>query len=603
MSCRFQKMPKWASHVTVAIECGHSVAHGSPRRWQPKERQRWNESLRGRGCLVVALSLLGAGCSDPESSNSSSGGSTSGGGDTGGTHTSGSGGTSMLSTGGGSSGGGHTQVGGSATGGGGNPISSGGSDGTGGSDASGGSEGSGGTTTASGGGDGTGGASPIVEPNLVTSGPGAYFQVAELTPTSGPATITVDDGQVLGPWRGFGGTFNEAGWAAMEALSPEDRDRAIRLLFDKADGCGFTYGRIPIGSSDYALDRYSLNETPNDFSMDDFSIERDRRHLIPYIQAALDVQPDLHLWASPWSPPTWMKTNGAFDRGNMKEDDDTLGAHALYLARFVEEYEKEGIYVEAVHPQNEPGYLQDYPTCGWSAQLMTRYIRDFLGPLFQTRLPEREVWLGTISNPSSKSIVDTVMSDPGASSFVTGIGVQWSQDQYVAEYIDNYGVPVMQTEHRCGNFPNPQGTNTDRAPNDHAYAKESWGYIAEYIRQGVSYYLAWNMVLNTAGHNLDTSRLWAQNAPLVVDEEAGELILTPTYYVFRHVSQFVDPDSSRVAVQGGDSIAWKNPDGDIVAVMYNAGGSPAQETVSIGGDTYQVTIPGEGWATVNWQEP
>jgi glucosylceramidase len=296
-----------------------------------------------------------------------------------------------------------------------------------------------------------------------------------------------------------------------------------------------------------------------------------------------------------------MKSNGSFDRGTMKEDAATLDAHALYLARFVEEYEKEGITIEAVHPQNEPGYQQDYPSCGWNANLMTKYIRDHLGPLFAERLPETEIWLGTMSNPTSKSIVDTVMTTAAAASYVTGIGVQWSQDQYVAGYISSYKKPVMQTEHRCGNFPN--GNNTTKAPNDDAYARESWGYIKTYINYGVSYYMAWNMVLDTGGRNLDTVRPWAQNALLAVDVNAKTLIVTPTYYVFRHAAQYVDPGSSRVQVSGGDSLAWKNPDGDIVLVTYNSQNSPADRVISIGGSTYQVTIPGQGWATVNWQAP
>jgi len=173
----------------------------------------------------------------------------------------------------------------------------------------------------------------------------------------------------------------------------------------------------------------------------------------------------------------------------------------------------------------------------------------------------------------------------------------------VPGYINAYQVPVMQTEHRCGNFPNQQGTNTNLAPNDDAYARESWGYIEHYINQGVSYYMAWNMVLDTVGRNLDTVRPWAQNALLAVDVAKGELKVTPTYYVFRHVSQYVDENSVRVGVNGGDSLAWKNPDGDIVVVFYNGGGQPKVENVAIGGSTFAVTVPGQGWATVNFQAP
>ena len=509
-----------------------------------------------------------------------------------------------ASNGGSTASGGASGSGGAATGGAGLAAGGGaagaGGVATGGTTSTGGSGGAGGGGT---GGNGTGGAEPIPEHELVTSAPGSYWQVGQLVETNGAPAVTVDENEVLGPWRGFGGTFNEKGWEALKAVTAAEREQVMRLLFDRADGAAFTYGRIPIGSSDYGLSRYSLNETAGDFAMDNFSIQRDQMDLIPYIKAALAVQPNIRFWASPWSPPTWMKTNGAFDRGNMKEDDATLEAHALYLARFVEEYEKEGIYVEAVHPQNEPGYLQDYPSCGWSAGLMTTYIRDFLGPLFAQRLPDREVWLGTMSNPTSKTIVDTVMSDSAAAAYVTGIGVQWNQDQYVPGYLSSYQVPVMQTEHRCGNFPNAQQTNIDKAPNDDAYARESWGYIAHYIRQGVSYYMAWNMVLDFAGRNLDQVRPWAQNALIAVDVSTGELLVTPAYYVFRHVSQYVDPDSVRVGVQGGDSLAWKNPDGDIVVVLYNNQNTPASTNVAVGGTTYEVTVPAQGWATINHRAP
>jgi glucosylceramidase len=537
-------------------------------------------SFRSVLCLMTASALGAAACSDPAPTDGvGSGGAQSAGGasSTGGVV--GGGGVAGAS-------GGTPGAGGTAIGTGGTLVSTGGSGGTSGT-----------------GGDGSGGSEPIIEPDVITSAPGSYWQQSELVVTADAPTITVNDAEVLGPWRGFGGTFNEKGWEALKAVSDADRALALELLFDRADGAAFTYGRIPIGSSDYALNRYSLNETPNDFEMDDFSIERDLQDLIPYIQSALDVQPDIHFWGSPWSPPTWMKTNGAFDRGNMKEDDATLEAHALYLARFVEEYEEQGIYVEGIHPQNEPGYLQDYPSCGWSAALMTKYIREILGPLFAERLPGREIWVGTMSNPNDKSIVDAVMTDSAAAAFVTGIGVQWGQDQYVPGYVSSYQVPVMQTEHRCGNFPNAQQTNINLAPNDDAYARESWGYIAHYIRQGASYYMAWNMVLDTVGRNLDEVRPWAQNALLAVDVQAGTLKVTPTYYVFRHVAQYVDPDSSRVGVDGGDSVAWKNPDGDIVVVFYNGDGSPKVENVSVGGGTFAVTVPGQGWATVNWQAP
>ena len=79
------------------------------------------------------------------------------------------------------------------------------------------------------------------------------------------------------------------------------------------------------------------------------------------------------------------------------------------------------------------------------------------------------------------------------------------------------------------------------------------------------------MVLDTVGKGIDTTRDWAQNALLTVNTSSKTLTLTPTYYVFRHFSQFVDPGAKVVATTGGDAIAFRNPNGSIVTVMYNAG--------------------------------
>lgn len=464
----------------------------------------------------------------------------------------------------------------------------------------GGDSGTGGGTAGTG---GSGGSAPE-EPSLVTSGPDSgWWMEGAVTMGGGGTTVTVNINSVLQEWHGWGGTFNEAGWDALKAVSAEDRDMVIRLLFHPWEGAGFTYGRIPIGSSDYGLNRYSLNDQAGDFEMTNFSIERDKQDLIPYIKEAMKHKPDIRFWASPWSPPPWMKNggkNGGFDGGTMKTDDQTLGAHALYLARFVQEYEKEGIYIEAVHPQNEPNWEQDYPSCIWDAAGMTKYIGQFLGPLFADMLPDREVWLGTMSNTTSDSIVGSVMGNATAASYVKGIGLQWGQVQNAQKYVNNYDVPVMQTEHQCGNNP-WEGHDQSRAPNDYAYGVESWNRIKEWLNTGVNSYLAWNMVLDTVGRSLDTVRPWAQNALIAIDRGSGTVNITPYYYVFRHLAQFVEPGSVRVQTSGGDALAWKNPDGSVVAIVYNSGNAPAMTTVSIGGTEISGEVPGRGWATFNWQ--
>ncbi|WP_437649780.1 glycoside hydrolase family 30 protein [Sorangium sp. So ce362] len=443
---------------------------------------------------------------------------------------------------------------------------------------------------------------------LVTSGPNDYWKTGAPTEvTSGNADVTVNDATTYQRWDGFGGTFNEAGWHVLSMLGDAERRRAIKLLFDTHEGAAFAYGRVPMGASDYAMDRYTLNETPNDTTMASFSVARDRERLIPYIKAALAVRPDLHLWASPWTPPTWMKSNGAMDGGRMKDDASVLRAYALYFAKFVEAYADEGITIEAVHPQNEPNYETRYPSCLWTGPLMAKFIGTYLGPTFDERGLTTRIYLGTMSNADSGkdgTIISAVTGDSTAMKYVKGFGLQWNMLGSVSG-LRSRDMPIVQTEHKCGNYPwNPAGMppfNEDMPPNDHAYAEESWKLIRDWIQAGVTSYSAWNMVLDTAGKNLDSQRPWPQNALLTVNTGTSTLNVTPAYHVFRHVSGYVDPGAVRVGTTGGDALAFKNPDGTIVTILYNSGNAEKTTVLGVASKKLQFSIPAHGWATVNWK--
>jgi glucosylceramidase len=518
-------------------------------------------------------------------SNVGSGGTSSGSGNaTGGTGQSGSGGT----PGGGDAG---TQASGGSGAGGGTPST-------------GGTGGDGGQT--GGGSAGTGGAEPAPD-TLVTSASNAFFMTGTWTESTGSATVTVSDDNEYQTWEGFGGAFNEMGWNFLSTKAMQDE--AIQLLFG-ADGINFAWGRIPMGSSDYGMDRYTLNETAGDTAMTNFSIERDREKLIPYIKAAQAVKPNIRFWASPWTPPTWMKSSpyqtpgnpvNAFDGGSMKSDEATLTAHANYFVKFIAAYAAEGIPIEYVAPQNEPNYSQNYPSCIWSASTFTTFIKSYLGPALDAANPTAKIMLGTMSNNGGNAdvaVANAVLGDAAAKAYAKVIGVQWGMSD--KNQVDNLksrgaGIPIWLSEHKCGGQP---GANVATAPNDFNYGKDSWNYIRDAIKNGLTAYNSWNMVLDKGGKGIDNTRVWAQNALLVAD--AGQLTKTPAYYVFRHVSQFVAPGAKRIDASGGDAVAFKNPDGSLVAILFNSGSANANYVVDMAGKKLQFSMPGSGWATVRY---
>jgi glucosylceramidase len=489
---------------------------------------------------------------------------------------------------------------------------------------------------------GTSTASTSTAPTLITSAQGTSSQDVSkcwqtgtvTTVTSGTADVTVNDSSTSQTWEGFGGCFNEMGWNQLTTTALQTQ--AINLLFG-SNGAHFVLGRIPIGASDYAMNRYTLDDAsappnndpvPNtggtnrpaaDTSLTSFSITRDTEKLIPYIQAALAVNPNLRLWASPWTPPVWMKTgyktnSGApaggnavrpsyFDGGNMKSDTTTLNAYAQYLVKWLQAYQVQGITVETVSAQNEPGYDQNYPSCLWDSATYTSFVK-ILGPALSSAGLSTNIMGGTMSNPNDSTILSTLMGDTTAKSYIGVIGVQWGMLDNASSSPSTYsayGKPLWATEHKCGNYPwNPAGYPayvSSAAPNDWPYAVESWGYIRDAITKArVTSYNAWNMVLDPVGKGIDTSRDWAQNSLLVVNN--GSIVQTPAYYVFRHVSQYVQPGASVVATSGStDALGFKNPDGTIVAVVYSTT-AKTNYIISMAGKKLQFSMPANGWATV-----
>ncbi len=479
-----------------------------------------------------------------------------------------------------------------------------------------------GMTTGTTGAGGTGGV-PTVEPSLIVSGEGNYWQVGEVTEGGTSATITVNSAQTFQQWYGWGGTFNEAGWVALQALSEADRQKALSLLFDVNDGIGFDWGRIPIGPSDYAVARYTLSDAPGSFSID-----HDTMYLIPYIKAAQAIKGDVKYWGSPWTPPPWAKSgnteNMGYDKGYFNTD--YYQDYADFFVAWIQAYEAQGIPIDSVMPQNEPGWAQSYPTCAWGPATdsvdssgnitgpvtLGTFVDQYLFPTLDAAGLGTNVWFGTLSN---NSVFNDYWSDmAGKASFnrIVGGALQW-ETQASIDTVLNSGKLVMQSEHKCGNYPwlsakatSAADANRDNflesmAPNNQAYGEESWDLMKSWIEDGANIYSAWNMVLDKYGWNLDQVRPWPQNAMLAVDTDAKTLTVTPYYYVFRHLAQYVDVGAVRIGVSGGNALAFKNPDNSIVTVMFNEGTSTSDTTLSIDGTMVQFQVPARGWATVNWQ--
>jgi glucosylceramidase len=429
-----------------------------------------------------------------------------------------------------------------------------------------------------------------------------FFEERPVGPVSATVPdVTVYPDKACQTIEGFGGAFNEKGWQALSVLGDAGRRDVLRRLFDPIDGLGFTICRVPIGASDYALDRYTLNETAGDHAMRDFSIERDRAGLIPYVKAAMGFQPKLRLWASAWTPPTWMKDNRAFDSGTFLNDPKMYDAYALYLLKFIGAYRAEGLPVEAVAVQNEPGTLTSYPSCDWTAVQYLTFIKKHLGPLFGAEGLADAIMLGTFNQPSLVNHALTVLTDPEARQLVSLAGMQW----YALGIVDQVktvapGLTIWQTETDCGNWFWLPGHDPDRPQNDILYAGFTWEKMRDWLKAGVTVYELWNMVLDPLGKSIDANMPWPQNCPITVDPRTGAVRYTPMFGAVGSFSKYVPPGSRRVVTEGGfgDVLAFLDPAGRIIVVLYNQKVAPLSVSVRARGATCVVDMPAQSFATL-----
>jgi glucosylceramidase len=410
-----------------------------------------------------------------------------------------------------------------------------------------------------------------------------------------PSAVGIESATTYQTIDGFGGCFNELGWSALGKASASDRKAVLAALFGD-DGCGFTLARVPIGASDFALDGYSLDDTAGDLELQNFSIDRDQKNLIPFIKAAMEVRSELKVWASPWSPPVWMKTNNSIGGGSLKWDAAILSSYATYLARWVESYRAAGMNVYGLVPQNEPNVTNTYPTCLWTAAQLREFIADYLGPTLRDRKTDVELWLGLNGDPvnggeNPNDRLATVLKDPKTSAFLTGVEFQYDSKQQMCTARDLYSdKKLMQGETEC-----KSGNNS------WADAQSLFALMKRYLDCGANAYFLWNMVLDDTGLS---SWKWKQNASITVDHTTGKVTYNGEYYVMRHFSQFVKRGAKRVLTSGtwSDEIAFVNADGSTVIVLGNATSQQSEVTLTVAGrpsgDTIKVTLPAQSINTI-----
>ncbi len=409
------------------------------------------------------------------------------------------------------------------------------------------------------------------------------------------STITIDTTLALQPIEGFGFTMTGSSAMLLHQMGAAERAELLQTLFGKNDNSiGVSYLRLSIGASDLDAEVFSYNDLPagqTDPDLSELSIAKDEEHLIPIIKEILAIDPNIKFMGSPWSPPTWMKTNGSSKGGNLKPE--FYGVYAQYFVKYIQAYKSHGIDIEAITPQNEPHHPGNNPSMQMLSSQQAEFIKNHLGPAFQAAgiATKIIIWDHNCDEPNYPI---EVLNDPAANAYVHGS----------AFHLYAGDASALSTLH-------------DAHPDKALYFTEQWTGKNGTFDGDLQWHIK-NVIIGTLRNwsrvalewNLANDPNYGPHTPGGCTECKGALTINGnavtknvSYYIIGQASKFVLPGSVRLSSNLTGSlpnVAFQRPDGKKVLIVLNEGADAQSFNIQAGSRWITASLQGKTVETFVW---
>jgi glucosylceramidase len=431
--------------------------------------------------------------------------------------------------------------------------------------------------------------------------------------------ITVDESQKFQTIDGFGASLTDAAaWLFAKKLTPTQTDATFRMLFSRKDGIGIDFLRQPAGSSDLAVTFYSFDDlcqqtdqactTPageNDYNLDHFSLKHDEDFILPQLKKALEINPEILVMLTPWSPPGWMKTSGSMLGSNPDTKQpsslrpEAYAAFANYLVKTIQGYQAAGVPIYALSVQNEPLYAPPtYSGMQMLASEQAAFFGEALGPALAAAHLKTKV-MAYDHNWDRPDYPETVLKDPKAGTLAAGTA--WHH--YA-------GDPAVMTKIH-DEFPQKDEWVTESSGGTWQIGSVLGEEAAELIavmRNWAKSYVLWALATdqNHGPHvgGCDTCR-----GLVTIDDSfpgTARVKMEPDYYVLGQASKFVAQGAVRIASDEPagtqlKDVAFRNPNGSVVLYALNAGKDGQTVRIVFHGKSVVTMIPHGSVATFVWK--
>jgi glucosylceramidase len=430
-----------------------------------------------------------------------------------------------------------------------------------------------------------------------------------VAPARSARTIDVDDGVRYQRFAGVGGAMTDtSAWLIYDQLAPAARERLMDALFGPK-GIRLNFLRVPIGASDFTVSGvpYTYDDVPagqSDPTLAHFSIAHDLPYIVPALRAAIARDRRLEILAETWSPPAWMKTNGALDnlhnRAHLRAS--AFAPFAQYLARFLTTYRHLGIRVDAITPQNEPQAPTAFPGLNLSATDESRFITRQLVPALDAAGVHPKIY--GLDRGAVYNYAQTLVTGPGREELA---GLAWHC----------YGGPsYIEALHLLA--PKLDEIVSECSPGLATY--EPAEALIGSLRAWSSAVGLWNLALDPAGGPVQQPNRGCPGCTgiVTVDQQTHAVTYGLNYYQLGQVSRFVAPGAVRIAsnsfvtnfrtpdglygaTPGLDDVAFRNPNGSIALVTFNSSGSRVPFAVTADERSFRYTLPPRTTATFLWR--
>jgi glucosylceramidase len=422
--------------------------------------------------------------------------------------------------------------------------------------------------------------------------------------TAGTNNVIVDEAQTYQTIEGFGAAFTDSAAYLLEQVEPSSSQAStLSDLFTRnGNGIGLSFMRVPIGATDIARSLYSFDDNNGtvDPTLANFSIAHDQTYILPLIQQAKILNPQMKLLASPWSPPGWMKSTNSMNSGTLLPADYTPFAN--YLVKYLQAYKAAGITYDYLSIQNEPlNQTTAYPSMYMDAPTQLTVMRDHVLPAMTSANLTTKLFVYD-HNWDTPAYPETVLTDPTIIASPLIAGIAWhgyagtpGAQQTVQNMFPTLG--TWETEHSGGTW------QTDQFTTDFLE-------ITQVMRNAAKSFVKWSLALDqTLGPNLTElsnglGGCATCTSIVTVNSTTGAVTKDVEFYTLGHYSKYVQQGAARIYSSNTPSIvsvAFINPDSSKALIAFNNATTSQTFTIQWGTQSFSYTLPSLAAATFTWK--